>query len=91
MKISHSLIIVLATIISLIAMTGGLGIIANQQLAGSFEELVDYEIRVDAAAEASSYAKRAEGHLFLYLTLENEVDREKFHTRHASLNEQIIV
>lgn len=78
-------------ITSLVAVIGGLGIFANQQLANSFEELKYYEKRVDVAAEASSYAKRAEGHLFLYLTLGNGLDKEKFFGRHVLLEEQITI
>ena len=49
----------------------------------------EFETHVSAAVEASSYAKRAEGHLMLYFTLDNEEDESKFHQRHASLQEQI--
>lgn len=42
-----------------------------------------------AAAEVSSYAKRAEGHLLLYLSLHRETDKTKFPQRVASLQEQI--
>lgn len=83
------MLVTLTLIISLIAISGGLGIFANQQLASSFEKLEEYQIRVDAAAEASSFAKRAEGHLFLYLTLGNTAEKEKFYSRHTSLEEQI--
>jgi predicted small integral membrane protein len=41
MKISNKIIIVLTIVTSLIAVIGGLGIFANQQLANSFEELKD--------------------------------------------------
>ncbi|MFW5426215.1 MAG: diguanylate cyclase domain-containing protein [Methylophagaceae bacterium] len=36
---------------------------------------------VSLSNEISSYAKRAEGHLFLFLTLDIETDREKFFAR----------
>lgn len=44
-----------------------------------------------AATEASSYAKRAEGHLHLYLMLHREADKKKYPARIASLNEQIAI
>lgn len=83
------MIIVLIVINSMISLIGGIGIYANQQLANSFEDLEKFEIMVDAAAEASSYAKRAEGHLFLYLTLKDEIDKEKFFIRQTLLDDQI--
>ena len=67
------------------------GIMSTQLLIDSIDELDTYEKTVDAAAEASSYSKRAEGHLFLYLTLENDLDKEKFLIRHNSLEEQILI
>ena len=42
-----------------------------------------------AATRSASFAERAEGHLLLYLTLGDEVDRAKFSQRIASLNQQI--
>ncbi|PVX25850.1 MAG: hypothetical protein CW691_03265 [Candidatus Bathyarchaeum sp.] len=85
------MLIVLTIITLLITSIGALGIFSNQRLAASFEQLEDYELKVDVAAEASSYAKRAEGHAFLYLTLGNELDKEKFFDRHGSLEEQITI
>ena len=59
-------------------------------------ELAEYETDflnkqavITAATEVNSWAKRAEGHLMLFLVLHNEIDREKFFLRHASLMEQI--
>jgi len=40
---------------------------------------------VTTANEVSSYAKRAEGHLLLYLMLKNPIDRDKFFIRMDSL------
>ena len=39
--------------------------------------------------EISSYVKRAEGHLFLYLMNGNQADKDKFYLRMKSLNEHI--
>lgn len=44
-----------------------------------------------AATETASYAKRAEGHLFLYLILHREADKNKFPNRVQSLNNQIAI
>lgn len=91
MKISKIMFVFLVTITVLISLVGIHGIISTQLLTGSFQELTSYEKTVDAAAEASSYAKRAEGHLLLYLTLGNNLDKEKFWDRHNSLEEQIVI
>lgn len=44
-----------------------------------------------AATEVASYAKRAEGHLFLYLALHRESDKKKFPERVQSLQSQISI
>jgi len=44
---------------------------------------------ITSATEAGSYAKRAEGHLILFLTLNAPKDREKFFKRHTSLIKKI--
>jgi len=44
---------------------------------------------ITSATEAGSYAKRAEGHFLLYLTLNDTVDKDKFFKRHASLKKSI--
>jgi len=41
------------------------------------------------ATQVSSYAKRAEGHLMLYLVFHREVDKEKLPNRLASLDQEI--
>jgi uncharacterized small protein (DUF1192 family) len=50
-----------------------------------------FKVIATAATEISSYAKRAEGHLFLFLALHRVEDKEKFPQRVASLHEQIAV
>lgn len=45
---------------------------------------------ISLANNISSYVKRAEGHLFLYLTLGDKADRGKFFARIDSLNENIL-
>lgn len=44
-----------------------------------------------AAAEISSYSKRAEGHLLMYLALHRKSDKEAFPQRIASLDDQIAI
>jgi hypothetical protein len=44
-----------------------------------------------AATEIASYAKRAEGHLFLYINLHRVQDKNKFPMRVKSLNAQISI
>lgn len=44
-----------------------------------------------AATEIASYAKRAEGHLFLYISLHRMQDKNKFPIRVKSLNDQILI
>jgi hypothetical protein len=50
-----------------------------------------FKVIATAATQISSYAKRAEGHLFLYLALHRIEDKAKFPQRVASLQEQIAV
>jgi signal transduction histidine kinase len=90
-RLNLKLILGFLIIVLVIGIFGCFNIFANQQIAESYSDLKGYEEIVDAATEASSYAKRAEGHLFLYLMFENETDRGKFFNRHASLEEQIVI
>ncbi len=53
------------------------------------EENRHFKTIATAATEASSYAKRAEGHLLLYLALHRPADRNKYPERIASLLEQL--
>lgn len=50
-----------------------------------------YKDKMTAATEVSSYVKRAEGHLLMYLTLHREIDKKKFPLRIASLQEQVAI
>jgi len=44
---------------------------------------------IATATEAGSFIKRAEGHLMLFLSLNDPVDRDKFYSRHNSLQKRI--
>ncbi len=50
-----------------------------------------FQAITNAATEVSSYAKRAEGHLMLYLSFHGKIDRDKVPKRMASLVEQIAI
>ncbi len=64
----------------------------NQILvSSSSDHAKQFKVIASAATEISSYVKRAEGHLMLYLVLHRDEDREKFPKRLASLNKQIAV
>ena len=78
-------------IISLISgLVGILGLYANSHIVSSYEDgEKHFGIILEASNEVSSYAKRAQGHTMLFLTLHNESDRMKAHQRIASLQEQI--
>jgi hypothetical protein len=78
--------------IGLISVSGFYALNATRQVLISTQEGEEhFKVITTAAAEVSSYAKRAEGHLFLYLALHRKKDGEKFPKRIKSLYEQISV
>ncbi len=89
MKLKQKLVAVFIAISLLVGLVGFLGLYTNNQIVNSFESGEEhFGSIIEASNEVSSYAKRAEGHLILYLTLNNESDRQKFFMRLASLREQ---
>jgi len=57
----------------------------------SFNNQTDLHIKiVTIANEIGSYAKRAEGHLFLFLMLKDPIDKNKFFMRMESLKNNIL-
>ncbi|MCB2228263.1 MAG: response regulator [Desulfarculaceae bacterium] len=65
---------------------------ANDALIQSFKRgEVHFRSIATAATEASSYVKRAEGHLLMYLALNREIDRIKVPRRMASLRQQLAI
>jgi len=71
-------------------MIGVVAIILIQiQVEEMHKKEIQYSLRLESSIEVASYAKRAEGHLMLYLIVEDEVDLQKFFDRHASLDEKI--
>jgi len=78
--------------ISILVMVGIYALNANQQIIISFKAgEKHFKDIATAATEASSYAKRAEGHLLMYLALHVKEDKEKFPKRMKSLHEQISI
>lgn len=62
--------------------------LSERQLLGTEVALRDTDKQINVVRIAngiSSYAKRAEGHLLMYLTVGNREDRDKFFKRHASI------
>lgn len=61
------------------------------KLARFETDFLNRQTTITAATEASSYARRTEGHLMLYLTLHDPIDRGKFFKRYHSLTDRIRV
>ena len=92
MKISHRLISGNIVIIVLVIAIGIFGIISRGNIVRSFESAEKhFRSIITSATEVSSYAKRTEGHLILFLTLHSKPDREKFFERYDSLLAEIKV
>lgn len=91
MKLKLHVVVSLAAVALLVAM-GLYSMKASEQLLKSFEQEEKHvKAAVEAAAEISSYAKRAEGHLMLYLALHRTADREKYPKRIESLQKNIAI
>src|SRR5574337_90987 len=89
MKLKQKLVAVFIAVSLLVGLVGFLGLYANNQIVNSFESGKEhFGSIIEASNEVSSYAKRAQGHLMLYLILHNESDKQKFFMRLASLREQ---
>ncbi|MBI5847243.1 MAG: response regulator [Nitrospirae bacterium] len=92
MKISHRLISGNIIIIVLVITIGIFGYFSRNDIVTSFESSEKhFRSIITSATEVSSYAKRTEGHLILFLTLQNKEDREKFFDRYNSLVQEIKV
>lgn len=80
------------TVISLMVVIVIFALNINHQTIISFEKgEKNFKEIATAATEVSSYAKRAEGHLLMYLALNKKTDKNKFPKRVASLNEKITI
>jgi len=90
MRLSQKLIAGYALVCIAVVALGYFGLNAARQTAKAFEGgEAHFRAIVTAANEAGSYAKRAEGHMMLYLTLGDPGDRDKFFARCQSLEERI--
>ena len=74
-------------------LNGSASLIREQaiKLARFETDFLNRQAVITAATDASSYVKRAEGHLLLYLTLHNPADKDKFLKRQAAIGDQISV
>jgi len=92
MRIRNKIYLGYLGIAMLVAIVGVFGLIATRLAVEGFEGNEEQLKRmVETGSEMSSYSKRAEGHLLLYLALHDEVDREKFLKRCAKVDEQIAI
>jgi|GEM_PF-1914137 len=92
MRIRYKLILAFIIISLLVGLVGIIGLYANNRVVTSYEIGEEhFGSIIEASNEVSSYAKRAEGHTFLFLTLHNETDRKKLFQRIASLREQTAI
>lgn len=92
MKLKNKIIIAFLFVTFLVSLVGFIGLYANNQIVFSYNEGNKFfEPILTASNEASSFAKRAQGHTFLYLTLNNRTDRNKVYNRLKSLREQIAI
>ncbi len=60
-------------------------------LADIETDFLNKQKAITAATEVSSYVKRAEGHLMLFITLDDKKDKAKFTKRYNSLKENISI
>ncbi|MBE3136902.1 MAG: HAMP domain-containing protein [Thermoplasmata archaeon] len=89
MKLTLKLIVGFIAVSLLVGFVGFLGLYANKQIVNNLESGErHFGPIVVASNEVSSYAKRAEGHLMLYITLHNETDKQKVNSRIESLRNQ---
>ena len=78
--------------VTAMVITGFYAFKASERLTALFEQREQhFKLITMAAAQVTSYSKRAENHLFLYVMLHNPIDKGKFPKRIKSLNEYIAV
>ncbi len=92
MKIGRKIILGFVVVSLIIGFGWYFNIYTNNLIVDSFEHSEEhFGAIIEASNEVSSYAKRAEGHAMLYLTLNNGSDKKKFYQRIYSLREQISI
>lgn len=90
MKIKQKIILSFLIVSLLVVIVGFIGLYSNNTVIESFKNGEQHFGPIlSASNEVSSFAKRAEGHTFLYLTLHNKTDRKKALDRIESLREQL--
>ena len=82
--LGFSVIAVLSVIIAISSLSAASEI--NSRLSDPLTDLNSY---MPFAIESSSFAKRAEGHLFMYFVLSDPNDKQKFFDRQSFLQEQV--
>jgi PAS domain S-box-containing protein len=89
-KIRQKLLVCFFLFTLIVAAVGFVGLIASSQIAISFEGgEQNFRVKVSAATEIASHAKKAESHLMLYLLLHDTIDKSKFFNRYKSLEKEI--
>lgn len=63
----------------------------SMKLAHFETDFLNKQEAITTSLEISSLAKRAQGHLMLYLSLHEEIDKKEFFKRHESLLERISI
>lgn len=92
MKIKYKILFAFLFVSFLVSLVGLIGLYANRNVVASYNEGKEhFGTIMEASNELTSYAKRAQGHTFLFLTLNNRSDRKKVSDRIASLREQIAI
>ncbi len=90
MKIAHRLLLAQLPLVTCLLLSAALATRLIDDLTRTIRaDQSHYHEIVAAATEVSSFAKRAEGHLLLYLTLHRQMDRDKFAARCGALDEQL--
>jgi signal transduction histidine kinase/DNA-binding NarL/FixJ family response regulator len=92
MKIGHKLMIGFVGVALLVGVVGLFSLYAIDEAVQSYESGEQhFRTIVEASTELSSYAKRAEGHMTMFLMLHDESDRNKFFERCQLMDQQIAI
>lgn len=92
MRLNQKLILGFTAVALLVGIVGYLGLYANNRIVSTFEGgEKHFGTIIEASNEVSSFAKRAQGHLMLYITLHNGGDRQKFFQRLEGLRNQTAI
>ncbi len=83
----HLVYVVVGIIITFVLSLLYIGNLQQKENLNRFATIHSHLEIVHAANELSSYVKRAEGHMLMYLILHNQSDRDKFYSRHKKLKE----